>query len=73
NKLIRYASEKQVEAELLIHFCSELNSSGIPFRKSPAMFKLFLAQLKKTRTAIETMHEDLQYDYLRQLEKIPDN
>ncbi len=70
NKLIKYAGSKNVEVELLLHFCKSLDQSSIPYKKSPAIFKLYLTQVKKIRTAIDTMHEDLQYDYLKALEKL---
>jgi hypothetical protein len=67
NKHIRYTASKQVEVELLIHFCKTLKQTGIPFRKSPALENLYNSQIKKIRTAMETMHEDLQYDYIKEL------
>ena len=70
NKHIRYTADRQVEAELLLHFCRALNGSRIAFRKSNALLNLYRAQLKKIRTAIATMHEDLQYDYTRQVAEL---
>ena len=68
NKYVRYTGNKQVEVELLLHFCMVLCSSKISFRKSTALNNLYTAQLKKIKAAISTLHEDLQYDYIRQLE-----
>lgn len=73
NKHIRYSSHKQVEVELLLHFCSRLQQKVSSFTKSPALFKLYLNQLKKLRASIESLHEDLQYEYLKELEKISDS
>lgn len=70
NKHIKYAGTKQAEAELLIFFCSVLKKSGIPFKKSAALNNLFIAQLKKAEKAISAMHEDLQYDYQKELGKL---
>ena len=70
NKHIKYTASKPAEAELLIFFCSALKQSGIPFQKSTALNNLYLSQLKKAEKAIETMHEDLQYDYRKDLEKL---
>jgi hypothetical protein len=69
-KYIRYAGSKTVEAELLIHFCGQMNGSKIPFHRSPALAKLYDGQLKKINACIATMHEDLQYDYLAQVRKL---
>jgi len=70
NKHIKYAGTKQAEAELLIYFCSVLKKSDIPFKKSTALNNLFLAQLKKAEKAISAMHEDLQYDYQKELDQL---
>ncbi len=66
----RYAADKQVEAELLIYFCAMLKTSGKPFGRNPALAKLYAAQLKKINTLVTSLHEDLQYDYLRELEQL---
>jgi hypothetical protein len=70
NKYIRYTASKPVEVDLLIHFCKLLSQSEIPFRKSPSLENLYNNQIKKIKTAVETMHEDLQYDYLRELREL---
>lgn len=67
NKHIRYTGSKQVEVAILLHFCKQLNKSGIPFKKSTLLINLYQQQLKKIKAALATMHEDLQYDYLREL------
>jgi hypothetical protein len=70
NKQVRHSSNKQVEVELLLHFCSQLQSTVINYTKSPALFKLYLTQIKKLRAVIESLHEDLQFDYLKELNRI---
>ena len=70
NKFIRYSGSKETGAELLIYFCKKLKSSGIPVHASTALTNLYQMQLKKINKAIDTMHEDLQYDYRKELEKI---
>jgi hypothetical protein len=66
-KQIRYAGSPQAEIELLTHFCQKIRSSKIPIKDSPVLTNLYRQQLKKLRAVIATMHEDLQYDYLRAL------
>lgn len=70
NKHIRYTGSKQAEVELLIHFCRILKESGLPFQKSTALENLYNNQIKKIKTAMESMHEDLQYDYVRELRQL---
>ena len=69
-KYIKYTASKEMEIELLLHFCNTLKASGIPFHKSTALKNLYLAQLKKISKNIDTLHEDLQYDYLKMLNKL---
>ena len=70
NKYIRYTGSKQAEVELLLSFCGSLVRSGIPIRKNVALKNLYEGQLKKLAKVIATLHEDLQYDYLKQLDKL---
>ena len=70
NKYIKYTSSKQAQVELLIHYCINLKSSGISIRKSTALTNLYNMQLKKIYKEIGSLHEDLQYDYIKQLEAI---
>jgi hypothetical protein len=66
-KQIRYTASPQAEVELLTYFCRKLRDSRIPLRDSPVLTNLYNQQLKKVRSVIATMHEDLQYDFLRAL------
>jgi len=69
-KHIRYTGSKQAEAELLIYFCRQLKNSGIHFETSTVLTNLYQAQLKKINAAIAGFHEDLQYDYLKEIKKL---
>jgi len=66
-KQIRYTGSPQAEVESLTYFLRKLRTSGIPYGDSPVLLNLYRAQLKKVRGVIEGLHEDLQYDYLREL------
>ena len=69
-KYIRHTGSKQAEVELLLHFCNTLSNSSIPIHKSTVLNNLYQSQLKKIAKTVATMHEDLQYDYLKQLKKL---
>jgi len=69
-KYIRYAGSKQAEVELLLYFCISLVNSGISIYKNQALKNLYQGQLKKINKVIATLHEDLQYDYLKELENL---
>jgi hypothetical protein len=69
-KHIRYTNTKQAEAELLIYFCLKMKNSGIRFDNSIVLMNLYQGQLKKINAAIAGFHEDLQYDYLKEIKKL---
>lgn len=70
NKYIRYTASKETEIILLQHFCVVLKDAGIAIKKSTALINLYQAQIKKIKAAIATLHEDLQYDYLKVLKQL---
>ncbi len=70
NKYCKYISDKALAAELHIYFCTKLKDSGIRFQKSQLLVNMYEQELKKINTLIKTLHEDLQQDYLNDLEKI---
>ena len=70
NKHIRYVGSKEAEIELLLHFCVSLKGSKLPLNKSTVLMNLYNGQIKKIRAAIAALHEDLQYDYLREVDRL---
>ncbi len=70
NKFIRYASNKQTEVEVLIYFCSLIKISGIELNKNKLLNNMYEQQLKKIRAALAALHEDIQYDFLKQVEQL---
>ena len=69
SKHIRFSLSKQVEAELLIHFCNCLSNYSIPIKKSRQLLNLHESQLKKIDQVLSDLHPDLQYDLQRQILK----
>lgn len=63
NKYCRYSTVKQTEIELRIYFCNELHHLNIDFKRSQLLLNLYTGQLKKIKTVLATLHEDLQFDY----------
>lgn len=70
NKYIRYTGSVETEVSLLLSFCFTLKASGIPFEKNLVIKNMYQNQLKKIAKAIATMHEDLQFEYIRSLETL---
>jgi hypothetical protein len=69
-KFIRYSGQKETAVEVLIYFCSEIKNAGISIQRSKVLTNMYEMQLKKIRTALATLHEDLQYDYMMELEQL---
>ena len=69
-KYNKYINDKALSADLHIYFCSKLKQSGIPYHKSQLIVNMYEQQLKKINTLINSLHEDLQQDYLRDLENL---
>lgn len=69
NKYCRYSQSKQMEVGLRLHFCKQLQDSGIPVYNN-AIAKIYEGQMKKLESVLDTLHEDLQYDYRRELERL---
>lgn len=66
-KYIRYSKQKETEIELLLFFCTELKAC-IPNRyESKVLYNILETQLNIAKKKIPQVHEDLQYDYEREL------
>ena len=70
SKFIKYAGSKETEVELLIYYCIKLQESGIVMHKSTALTNILNMQIKRIFKAMELLHEDLQYEYLKELDKL---
>ncbi|MHA4842692.1 hypothetical protein ACX0G7_00950 [Flavitalea antarctica] len=68
NKHIRYISGKTAEVELLIYFLHKIKQQKIPLHKSVLLSNIFAGQQKKVEKLITGLHEDLQHDYLQEIE-----
>lgn len=70
NKFIRYTASAEAEAKLLLFFCNTLKDSGIPIEKSSVIKNMLQGQIKKASKAVASMHEDLQYEYVKEIEAL---
>lgn len=70
NKYIRYAGSKTAEVEILLHYCTNFKGLKLSWQKSAALANIYKGQLKKIEAAIDTLHEDLQYDYRRSFNRL---
>ena len=72
-KYIRYSNNKETEVELMLYFCSKLKDMHPPMERDKALHNIYLRQVEAVKKSISKLHEDLQYDFERELEKIEDN
>lgn len=69
-KYIRYSNEKTTEIEIYLFVCSKMKKLQVPWQRSAAMQNLYDAQVKKIKKALDTLHEDLQYDFLQRMKDL---
>jgi hypothetical protein len=69
-KYIRYSGMATVEIEVLIHFCKGMKALDIPIQQTPALLNIYQSQVKKINKAMATLHEDIQYDYRREIDSL---
>ncbi len=69
-KYIRYSKKKETEAELLLYFCEKLKGLKPAHKRSQQMVNLYERQLIMAKKAISKLHEDLQYDFGLEIEKL---
>lgn len=70
NKFIRYSGSDLVATELLIHFCTKMKDADFSHLTNPVLNNIYLNQIKKINKTISSMHEDLQYDYLKKVQQL---
>lgn len=70
NKYCRYSGIKQTEVELRIYFCHKMKATGIPIARNTVISNIYDGQLKKIMTLVASLHEDLQHDYLKEIDPL---
>ena len=67
-KYIKFSGNKQTEVELLIYFSLKMKTAGYANTSNTLLTNLYDQQLIKINKAIEKLHEDLQFDYQKEVE-----
>ena len=70
NRYINYSEIQQTELELRIYFCKKVNTQRISLDISPIISNLYYREIEKIKAVYSKLHEDLQYDYKNELEKL---
>lgn len=70
NRYIRYSKVPTTEPEVLLYVLEKMLDLNLNLKKSTALENIYLSAVKKIKKSVDALHEDLQYDYLRQLNTI---
>lgn len=69
-KFIRYSQNKETEIELLIYFCEKLKHLTPSIKRDKTLINLYQRQISYIKRKVSTMHEDLQFDYTMEIDKL---
>lgn len=69
-KYIRFSKNKETEIALLLHFCQNLKNLNPPITGNNTLQSIFNREIKSAQSKLAMLHEDLQYDYNLEIEKL---
>ena len=69
-KYIRYSGHKETEVALLLYFIRSLQETHPKLRSNKVVSDIVKRQIILIKVRISTFHEDLQYDYQRELNDV---
>lgn len=70
SKPMKYSGQPATQIEILIYFAQKLQSLLKRKHTLTALQNLYLQQLKKIDTILKKLHEDIQYDYIKNIESL---
>lgn len=70
NKFIKNSSKKETELDLRIYFCKKVKAARIDLDSSKIISNLYYREIDKIKNVFSKLHEDMQYDYKEDLEKL---
>jgi hypothetical protein len=69
-KYIQYSKKKETEVELLLCFCCELKRMSPSMEENTALTNIYKRQIEAIKKTVSSLHEDLQFDYQIELNKL---
>lgn len=72
-KYNRYSLNKETEVELLLYFCIKLNNFYPSIKRNVTLTNLLNRQVAFVKKKVALLHEDLQYDFQIEINKIETN
>lgn len=70
DRFIKYSGLKESEAEIRIYFCKKMQEQGLHQSRLKVIENMYYGQLKKIKSAISKLDEDLQFDLGLELQKL---
>ena len=67
---IRYSKKKTTDIELILYFCEKLKAVRPSVQYSTVLKNLYERELISVEKKIKLVHEDLQFEYLKELERL---
>ena len=69
-KYIRYSGNKETEIRLLLYFCRKMRTFSPSVFRNRVLQNMYETQITLIRKKISSLHEDLQYDYGLEVERL---
>lgn len=69
-KYARYSQKKETEVELLVYFCVKLSKFKPSIYGNSGLLNFYNKQIEAIRKKVTLLHEDLQFDYGTELNKL---
>jgi hypothetical protein len=63
NRQVKYSGIPRTELEVRIFFCVKIREANVPIHSNTVLGNLYLQQIKKIKSILEKLPEDLQMDY----------
>lgn len=70
HRYIRFIDDNAQSAELIIWFCGKLREYKLPLSQSAQLRNLYGQQVSKAEKLIGSLHEDVQQDFLSELQNV---
>lgn len=67
NRYIRYSKDATTEVEVLLFVADSMRGLKLDMKKSTALENIYIGLIKKIKKGVESLHDDLQYDYQKQI------
>ncbi|RYZ88964.1 MAG: hypothetical protein EOP04_08105 [Proteobacteria bacterium] len=70
NQFMKYSDDPETPVQILLFICVEINKLPVNFSRSTSLSNILSATRNRLLKQIESLHEDLQYEYKREFQKL---